>query len=63
MQNSQVFLVEFGKHWVKVRNKGCFRDLRAMLRTGAQKPGFSQKTSLQTCINPKNPVYAGFDAS
>ncbi|MEG4917862.1 hypothetical protein [Microcoleus sp. B7-D4] len=30
MQNSQVFLVEFGKHWVKVRNNGCFADLRAI---------------------------------
>ncbi|MEG4869837.1 hypothetical protein QUA89_11870 [Microcoleus sp. F10-B4] len=30
MQNSQVFFVEFGKHWAKVRNNGCFRDLRAI---------------------------------
>ncbi|MEG3834800.1 hypothetical protein [Microcoleus sp. Z1_C3] len=63
MQNSPVFFVEFGKDCVEVRNHGCFGDLRAILRTGGQKPGFSQKTSLQTCINRKNPVYAGFDAS
>ncbi|MEG3928521.1 hypothetical protein QUA08_23680 [Microcoleus sp. T3B2] len=30
MQNSQVFLVEFGKDCVEVRNNGCFGDLRAI---------------------------------
>ncbi|MEG3899280.1 MULTISPECIES: hypothetical protein [unclassified Microcoleus] len=57
MQNSQVFLVEFGKHCVQVRNNGCFRDLRAIGVThGWPETGFFRRILVTHRKNGKNPV-------
>ncbi len=53
-------LVEFGKHWVKVGNNGCFGDLRAI---GWAETGFFSKYFVTDRKNGKKPGFFGLDAS
>ncbi|MEP6519881.1 hypothetical protein [Microcoleus vaginatus] len=63
MQNSQVFLVEFCKDCVEVRNDGCFGDLRAIDVThGWSETGFFAEYFVTNLHQNQKPGFFGFDA-